>query len=106
MNFLVPRSIPLAQTITGVPPAIAGPHCRDGAHRLRGDDKEDHLRAQRLREVGGDRHAVVDPHSGQEQAFALLRELLRVGGVLFPSVTLRPARAQVNASARCRRPRR
>ena len=86
MNFSVPRSMPLAQTITGV-------RGRDQwrqrfghrAHRLRRHYQKDRRRPRRIGGVGGDRDAVVDPDAGQEPAFAALRQLR--GGRWSPAPT-------------------
>ena len=76
MNFCVPRSMPLAQTMTGVPAAINGARdvetvrtaCAGTTKRIAGARGG-------FGEVRGQRDAVVDPHAGQERALAVRREL-------------------------------
>ena len=101
MNFSVPRSIPLAQTIIGVRGAISGASnfvtartaCAGTTTRIAGA-------CAASAGIGGDRNAVIDAYAGQELAFAFfgkLREREQASG--SQSVTSRPARAQVSASA-------
>ena len=70
-----------------------------GAHRLRGNDEEDRVRARGLGEVAGDGDAVIEPHAGQEATLALRLQLSALAASCSHSVTLRPARAQVSARA-------
>ena len=103
MNFLLPRSMPLAQTITGVPAAMSGASvAATAAHRLRGHHQEERRpRARPRLTIARDGDAVIEPHAGQVATFALLSSAVSaLAGILLPQRDLAARRApQVSAKA-------
>ena len=85
MKACVPASMPLAQTISGVPAATTGASAVTTARIACAGTTSSSACARAARGgIAGDGDGIVDPHAGQEQALALGRELRGVGGVVLP----------------------
>ena len=78
MNLCVPRSMPLAQAITGVPAASSGAITVRGlAQVLRRHRQQDGVVAPDLRAQRRDADALVEPHAGQARALAPAHDAIR-----------------------------
>ena len=106
MNLCVPASMPLAQTTSGVPAATAGASAVTTERIACAGTTSSSASARGGRGgIAGHGDGVVDPHAGQEQAFAFVRELLGVGGVMLPQRHVAAGARGRRSRARCpRRP--
>ena len=99
MNFWVPRSIPLAQAMSGVRGAIDGARRERHSHGLRRHHQQDRVSARGPREVARHRNDILKLHAGQNRLSRWRASVRHCRRSCSHSVTLRPARAQICASA-------